>query len=195
MSTTYASKFRNRVYTRRFDHAEARRRYKAGETLTELAREYGVSPEAVRYAVDDRTRRRMVLASMDYQSSGKCEKCGKPCSKAPNKVSRCKSCADDRRVTTVRKATLKCVLCKQWKRDDAFNMDTGQPRRRNRHASCVACDTSAKRAWREVRKVPCSGCGVLVLHEIRRPKGINLHECPSCARRRVAAEKKARLAV
>lgn len=195
MSTTYASKFRNRVYTRRFDHAEARRRHAAGETYAALAREYEVSWEAVRLACDNRALRRNRLRTMELKQSGKCSDCGAQCSLVGGRVPRCKSCADDRRVTTVRKATLKCVLCKQWKRDDAFNMDTGQPRRRSRHASCVACDTSAKRAWREARRVPCSGCGVLVLHEIRRPKGINLHECPSCARRRVAAEKKARLAV
>lgn len=61
---------------RRFDHDEARRRYTAGATLSELAAEFGVSPTAVRRAVDARARARMDAYSARYLEHRRTPCCG-----------------------------------------------------------------------------------------------------------------------
>jgi len=45
--TLWVSAKRNRVYKRKFDHDEARKRVGKGESMTALAREYGVSKRAI----------------------------------------------------------------------------------------------------------------------------------------------------
>jgi transposase-like protein len=52
----FASSKRKRVYTRKFDYEEARRRWQGGATITALAREYGVSFDTVRRGIKLATR-------------------------------------------------------------------------------------------------------------------------------------------
>lgn len=192
-TVSFSVKRPNRVYKRKFDWYEARRRHANGETYSALAREYGVSATAVQLACNDEMRRKVAERSAAYQKSGVCEVCGKQCSynASTRGVVRCRSCASDSLVTTVRPTELRCVRCKEWKSDESFPHDRNHSRRRYRHRECTDCNTLYRHEYREQRRVPCShGCGALVLHEQHRDKP---YECHACAMKRIGSERGSRI--
>lgn len=136
-----------RVYPRKFDWDEARRRNAKGESYLTLAREYGVTDTAVRRVCDSRVRERMEEANYRYQKSGVCRDCGKQ-GVSPY-YGRCMKCAHLAAATSVRPDSLECISCREWKPDEAFTKATSQIARRGRHKQCSSCQTAAKRDWRK----------------------------------------------
>jgi hypothetical protein len=148
------------VYVRKFDWDEARRRHAAGETLAEIARDLGVTPNAVRFAVNDRARIRAELRASAWQMLGACPDCGARASRnGTDGQHRCTACAAKLKATSVRDRELQCMRCREWKHDNEFPFSRAEPQRRGRHKQCRPCQTEAKRAYRERRKVPCRQCG------------------------------------
>lgn len=162
MSMVTKSTKRNRVYQRRFDHEEAQRRFAAGERLTSLAREFGVSTAAVRRVVVPGQRERMYRQSRVKQMSGVCVDCGK--TGIAKRAKRCMDCSATHRLKTVRPTTLRCSICKEWLEDTAFRKgETCSESRRFRSRTCRECDSRARTEYRERNKVLCEGgCGKLV---------------------------------
>lgn len=195
-----------RVYTRRFDYDEARRRVAAGESLRALAAEYGVTTNAIRYATIPGLPARMSAANKQWRTVT-CEICGGPAMKltggklAHNVDGRvlCASCrsiekrdsiifSDTGKVLAIRCTMIKCANGERWQPPNHFPHGKRYPDLRDGgfHGLCRACNTAARRAYRDARKVPCShGCGAMVLHE----NGGKEPECRPCAARRVQAER------
>lgn len=137
---------RNRVYVRKFDHEDARRRFAAGESARSLAAEFGVSGSRIYQVVNPEHGERTARSSAEWMRNGRCERCGEPCSRY---FRRCRTCAGVARATSVRDDELQCYSCQEWKPDTAF--PKGGPRsahRRDRHKQCTACQTEAKRDYR-----------------------------------------------
>lgn len=137
-----------RVYVRKFDWDEARRRHAAGEPLKWIARDIGVSVAAVWRVVDERHRARMNARASAFQviGTGTCVDCGGGCTRY--RV-RCPRCAAIARATTVRETELQCTRCREWKSDDAFPHNrAGSRARRGRHDACRSCQTTIKREYR-----------------------------------------------
>ena len=138
-----------RVYERRFDWDEARRRHAAGESLTALAHEYGVSPMAVYYAVNDEARARMAARNGRWVREGVCPDCGTQTTRHNAREDRrCRNCSAIAQATTVRDDELQCVTCKEWKPDDQFPGDRKRIARRGKHRQCRTCQTKARRDHR-----------------------------------------------
>lgn len=74
-----ASAKRKRLYVCKFDHADAIRRFEAGESAPSIARSVGVTPVAVRRLVKPGLDARMRATSKRSALSGTCESCGGPC--------------------------------------------------------------------------------------------------------------------
>lgn len=200
MSFTNYSEKRNRVYVRKFDHEDARVRFAAGETLSELAHAFGVTAQAVKFVVDDEYNARWLAYHDEWQRSGVCRQCGK--TGITNRAARdgggarCRECAGLEAATSVRDDTLRCVRCRLWKPDEDFPMNQSVAKaRRKRHQCCRVCQTEIKREYRERTSAPCShGCGRLVRTADRRDSTKPL-ECLSCAMSRVHAERRSRVSV
>lgn len=178
-----------RMHMRKFDHDEARRRYKAGESLRQIATAFCVSPSAIYLAVDRRTRLRSVLLVAERQQSGKCIDCGEPCSYnpyMPGRAGRCRKCAGAARAHPVRDTELWCWKCETWQHDLAFSYDGSRraSHRRGRRKVCTACDTALRTAYRERRKIPCAQCGEprLPASEKRRDGCVDSGLCLACYR-------------
>lgn len=187
-----------RVYQRRFDHEEARRRYEAGESGSSLAREYGVSSTAVLTVVSATMEK--WRDSTRFKGAERCIRCGAPKSKLSRYTMGsllCRSCADDDQATSVRSGELRCVSCRKWKPDAEFSMNRSETvRRRQRHRSCRVCQTRQRQEYRERHKVPCVGCGKPCLPP--REKGTNwtdIPRCRSCASKQASADRRSREAV
>jgi len=181
-----------RVYKRKFDWDEARRRRAAGETYPDIARSLGVSIAAVRFAVNDDERERAAQRVKEWQRSGTCIDCGQPCSRTfRRKEHRCNACAGKARITNVRDGELRCATCETWKPDDDFPRSSHVRCivRRGRHRVCRMCSTKLRREYRERHKVPCSGgCGRMVLPGNEKGvRGLPIPQCHSCARKAAAA--------
>jgi predicted transcriptional regulator len=154
-----------RVYVRKFDWAEAKRLSVGGWTQKEIAAHFGVTQTAVSLALNPLSRHRAALNSAAYQSGGKCEDCGVPCtrySKRSGKRQRCRKCWNKAQATSVRDEELRCVRCRRWLPDRCFPRDRVESARRGLHSVCRDCQTVIKREYREARKVPCEDCGTLV---------------------------------
>lgn len=145
MSVLKYSEKRNRAYVCKFDHDEARVRYAAGETQSELARRYGVSRARIRQIVLPEVGERARRESLARMRSGVCERCGKGCSLYSL---HCAPCAAVARTTSVRDDELLCFSCREWKADALFPRNRNESYRRGRHSGCTACGTKAKREWR-----------------------------------------------
>jgi hypothetical protein len=157
--TVYAKN--GRVYRRKFDHEQAQIRHAAGETVTALAREYGVSFQAVKRVVDLRTRARMAEQTRRYLMSGVCVDCGKEGVSIHGP--RCRACASQLKANSVRADTLRCTTCRRWLPDSDFPRRGANKARRQRHKQCRECNTVARRAYREKHKAACEGgCGRMV---------------------------------
>lgn len=180
-----------RIYPRKFDHEEARRRFKRGENIADLAHELGVTWAAVSFAVD-RHRRNANLLLKAEQMSSHCATCGEPCSwnRYQQAEPRCLDCFDKARTTSVRENELLCFGCRNWKPDNDFPHSAARHchKRRGRHNCCRVCGSEMKRAWRERTKVLCShGCGTLV-HGKNRKHPEKPPECGPCSHARIQRE-------
>lgn len=101
---------RRRIYERKFDWTDARRRYAAGESMLSLAKEYGVNPSAVQrvirlpeYRVAAATPEQMAALSALARDQVPCPRCERPMSRA---ATLCKPCHGETRAfaeTTLRK--------------------------------------------------------------------------------------------
>ncbi len=138
---------RGRQYVRAFDYEEARRRHAQGESISLLAREYGVSSARVRQVVNPDVAARAAARASAYRWP--CMDCGAP---TRTKGRRCSSCSVRLRATSVRENELQCVTCRKWKPDDAFPLSRSEEVRRGRHSQCRPCQTESKRAYRERKR-------------------------------------------
>lgn len=146
---------------RTFSWDEAKRLRSQGLTYREIANHLGVSDSAVVFACDDRQRAMAENYKAEWQRRNTCVDCGKRTSRNRlGHVSRCLSCSAKARATTVRETTLRCSSCGEWKPDNAFPYSrAARQTHRGRHQQCRACQTIARRAYRNRHKVPCVGCG------------------------------------
>lgn len=177
MSLLNYSAAKNRVYVRRFDHDEARARYGAGESIRALANEYGVSTSAVRFALFPDEKLRNYEAVKRWQQ-GVCESCGGPAMRLvgskklhnPDGRTLCAACWAKLRRKPLRLRAdgvlvYQCSHCEEWKPLDQFaprvrrRLEAGENPRRNSGATCRACSTAARQAYRERHKQPCERCG------------------------------------
>lgn len=157
---------------RKFDHDDARRRYAAGEGPTALAREYGVSVNAVRYVVNDNDAANSRKQSAHYYArhTVPCEVCSTPTldlgitsKRIHNRdgrilCARCRADAkrerllfdDNGRLVAVRCTSADCANGERWQSPDNFTR--GQRHREVRdggiHGLCRACQTRARRDHR-----------------------------------------------
>lgn len=162
MSLVTISTKRKRIYSRKFDHDEARRlRVMQGWSYARLARHFGVSRAAVARVVNPDVRRRMQEYTDRWVMGGECRACGGPC--ARNHRDYCRKCASERSRTRYRYdelgqlASLRCTTCKQWKSPETFPSNRTRPFAK--HHECRECGTKARQAYRERHKVPCTFCG------------------------------------
>ena len=185
MSLTYRSPFRNRVYQRKFDHEQAKRRYAAGERIADLAREYGVSPAAVVFAVDARAAARNRNAVAEYHRRGNpsqywaCPECGARARKGHH----CRACFDASRCGDAvnERGELLCLRCREYKPVSEFSFRAESARRGFRIPRCRACETRARQNYRERHKVPCAICGAPALPpNEKRPNGTDYPRCRPC---------------
>ena len=145
--TLHYSEKRNRVYKRRFDYDEARRRYQNGETAVALAEEYGVTDRAIYRVVIPGEIERMNAYQNSFKGKGTCENCGAPThglSQRYKGTRYCRDCSTARRTAehvakTVRDSELWCTKCRAWHPDNAFGIYKKAPHyRRDRHTVCKA---------------------------------------------------------
>lgn len=170
-----------RVYTRKFDHDEARARYQAGERISDLAKAYGVSTTAVARVVDERVAQRMAEAHERFRLSGRCDVCGGQMSGHSRSTGsrRCRRCAALAQATSVRNTMLLCMTCRVWKPDEDFPRNRAERiARRGRHTQCRACATVSRREYRNRSKQPCVDCGAPALPPSE--KGLRGWEAPRC---------------
>lgn len=164
------SETKNRSYTRRFDHDEARARHAGGEAVNALAREYGVTFNAVNFVVDPEARARNAKAVYEMNHVP-CEECGEPslrvthaakrdtnpdgrqlCAKCRGRVRRTRLRFDEAgNLTEVRCSNTDCANGERWQPPSNF---PGGGRFRDVrpngiHSICRACHTRTKRLWRQ----------------------------------------------
>jgi hypothetical protein len=139
-----------RVYKRKFDWDEAKRRHAAGESYSSIARAFGVSGAAIRRVVDENAYRYDRENVAAWQASGTCPDCGTQSTRrAAGVSSRCTHCSAIAKATSVREDTLQCVTCKAWKPDEDFPHNREEwLARRGRHSQCRPCQTRARRDHR-----------------------------------------------
>lgn len=182
--STYASPFNNRVYKRKFDHDEARRRRGEGESVSAIAASYGVSPLAVARATDPHMRAKMDVASREWMAAHPrrdlCD-CGREKSKSSK---RCRECY----VATLAHAdpvdasgNVWCTACARYLSPSLFLHDPRKPLRGFRRTFCRSCETKARQDFRERRKIPCVCCGAPALPKIEKgARGGELPRCRAC---------------
>lgn len=139
-----------RIYPRKFDWEDARRRYEHGHTFTEIAQDFGVTWAAINRIISPGAYERYANASRAWQLTGTCDICGASATRrAKGLPTRCRDCSAKSLATSVRDTTLWCATCKQWKPDDQFSRSNSVSKlRRGRHRQCAACNTIKKRDWR-----------------------------------------------
>jgi hypothetical protein len=142
----------SRVYQRRFDWDEARRRRAAGESLRVIAEALGVTPAAVDRVTRPGERERQAEYARSLKGTGVCDDCGGPMNKTSryHGSTRCKPCAARASVTSVGEGVLRCFGCREWKPDEQFSHSNTERAvvRRARKTYCRACDTIARREYR-----------------------------------------------
>lgn len=166
VQTSFSHK-RNRLYCRKFNHEDARRRYAAGETLAGIARALGVSERAVKIAVDEKTRIRDYERTLAWMRAGVCPDCGQPATRfSKTRQLRCQECASKRRRRSVRVdgegnlVAIRCFDCGEWLGQELFSPSRWKlSLARKGSRTCRACESRRRREYREHRKVPCVSCG------------------------------------
>lgn len=198
MSLEYQSTFRNRVYKRKFDHDEARKRWLKGETVADLAREYNVSYAAVARAVDWRVRVRMDATTREYMSNPEnlerlnydvCA-CG---NRKRNISEKCRDCYLADRATQINEnGDLWCYDCKNYRPSAEFPFVAASPSRNFKGGQCRGCATKARQSYRERHKLPCVGCGSPALPpNEKRTRGSGVPRCRTCFYKDQAAAREA----
>lgn len=189
-----------RVYEREFDWEEARRLYAAGESLSSISREFGVSWAAVQRVVVPGKMEEHAVRARALIGAGHCDDCGGPTHQGSRYrgSTRCRDCASIALATSVRENELMCFACREWKPDEDFPLNRGDSKaRRYRHSYCRPCQTISRREYRNRNKVPCAdGCGTLVLAPNEQRASARSHGttatgcCRSCANKRYQARRR-----
>lgn len=160
---------KNRIYHRRFDHEEALARRAAGESVAELAAEYGVTTTAI-YKITPEAKARDLRRHREWRwRDSSCEVCGKPAMRVvqgkavnnPDGRCLCRRCrADEKRerlrfdelgeLGAVRCSNLDCANGQRWQQPENFPRGTRhrEVREGGIHSQCRACGTRAKRLYR-----------------------------------------------
>ena len=212
MSFTIKHPSRDRLYTRRFDYEDARRRYAAGERVADLAAEYGVTTTAVYHALTPE-RHNQRLAANKRRRTGVCEVCGGPAMRfigaklARNPDGRlvCQVCRSRLRrerlryddagaLIAVRCSHLDCAAGDQWQ--PPTNFGPGPRFRDVRDGGikdhCRACDTRQRQEYRARHRKPCEGgCGTMVEGKGRPNRGAAADRpflCRQCWQKRRKAD-------
>jgi len=146
------------THERKFDWDEATRRYRKGESPTELAAEYGVTPQAIHRIVVPGCRDRDNARKAVWQRQGVCVDCGGPCTYGTRPrafdVLLCMVCAQIRKRTRFSERNgvvfARCFTCGKDKLLDEFPGDTHYKdvRPKGVHGTCRSCHTAIKRAYR-----------------------------------------------
>lgn len=139
----------------RFDWEEARR-LRAEEKLPfkEIGRRLGVTESAVERVCNLETlRRSRVKGRSAEERERQRERMTAPCPCGrghywPYNSTRCRTCADEAQITTVREDSLRCTKCKTWMPDEKFPRNRSQHHRRSRGSECLSCDAARKRESR-----------------------------------------------
>jgi hypothetical protein len=159
-----------RVYTRKFDHEEAKCLYKEGRTITDIARHMGVTWHAVARIVARRYRETRERAQAAYRErhTAPCEGCGKSCLATTHASRRvldgralCVRCRadekterlrfdDDGNLVAVRCRSADCANGERWQPPSHFTRGTGSGHIREGgiHGQCRACQNRARREYR-----------------------------------------------
>lgn len=154
-----------RIYEHQFDWVLAEALYDDGYSVSDVARELGVSPNAVAMAVrlDEAGRRAAVLGEKDA-----CE-CGRP---KLRWSLRCKKCFEREAADSANARVVgpdaeglfwlecRCSSCKEWLIwTDFYKGHRVAPARGGRKTRCKVCDNAARREYRDRAKIPCAVCG------------------------------------
>lgn len=160
MAMVTESKVRNRVYTRMFDHDEARRMHEEDPemwTTTGLAEHFDVSLAAIQRVLDP-----VVNARMSKQANAWAKRHRKPCLggcgtlvwhagktfAGHTRSGYCIVCVGLLRTSDdVRERELRCRRCGKWKPDGEFSKGKARGRRYKR-THCRACATEVRREHR-----------------------------------------------
>jgi hypothetical protein len=181
------SEKRDRFYERKFDYDRARELWEKGFNATEIARRLGnvASPAAIARACDPYVGKKMDEYAKAYQMSGTCVKCGGPrhryTNRHPSESEMCRKCWSESRQRRFRLDSdgnvieVRCGHCGEWKPVEQFGKGPGSRGIRGR---CRACDTQARRDYRNRRKQPCVDCGQLAMHP--KEKGHRANGFPLC---------------
>jgi hypothetical protein len=186
---------------------EAQRRYDAGESISALAAEYGVTTGAVWQTVTPKGRASAARLVETVRSKsigkGRCERCGAPTNlhgQIYGGARLCVKCGQDATATSVRESQLRCFGCGEWKPDEDFprSASLAGTRRRGRHRQCRGCNTIARQRYRERNKVPCIRCGKPALPPNEKVTGGTsfprcrecMHEDQRAARRELALKRR-----
>jgi DNA-directed RNA polymerase subunit RPC12/RpoP len=141
-----------RVYERTFDWDEAKQRRLAGESVRDLAAEYGVSTTMVYYAINPKTYARARAYTTNWQRQGECPDCGAQTTRTGSRVHRCPDCSAKRKVK-VRNGKAYCPTCDHWKLLKEFS-PSNKSKHRLVHTECRACQTKRRRAnrWANIER-------------------------------------------
>lgn len=182
------------MYQRRFDHEQAQARHTAGESYSSIARDLGVSVDAVRRVCDPRVKVSMEAASLAWHRRRR-ELCRGGCGRLVWVSTRrdatgfCPGCLQRERCESARLGELRCARCHEWKPDDEFPRRRETKTRRGRHGLCRRCQTAARRDYRERHKQPCETCGAPALPPNEKgSRGTNRLRCRRCYRAAVRQE-------
>lgn len=154
---------------RRFDHERACELFATGEwTLTALAQRYGVTPTAVKLVVDPVARARGAARTALWRREGQCPSCGVQTTRQSKRASRrCRACFSKARrkklkLTVDQGLAVTCGHCGEMKPLTEYGPRVSRALAAGRAPAgyrCRACDTAARRAYRDSVKVPCRNCG------------------------------------
>lgn len=203
--TSYSEK-KGRLYVRRFDHDDARRRFAAGETISALARAYGVTYNAVHRAVTPGAPERQ-RANHRRWRTGQCEHCGGPAmrlvagkrERTPDGRTLCSSCRGRVRRKPIKfedgVVKAECGTCGTWKPLGEFPPRVARALGEGRRVVyvCSACSTSKRTQYRETIRVPCETCGKPCLPPSEKgPNGSSRARCRDCFNAEHRIERRAR---
>lgn len=152
---------------------QARSYRRQGFTYKRIAELMGISEAWAYLLCVDEQYAKNKARSIARQASGVCPDCGGPMTRPEHggytigkPYGRCQSCRikkvrAESHARAVNGETARCGMCKAYKPFDAF---AARPLRRVLNGEtyrlhCRECDTAARRAYREQRKVPCDNCG------------------------------------